>query len=201
MYTPPAFKVDDPELIRQFVRENSFGILISSVDGTSIQETHTPFLLTDDSRKLFGHIARANGHWRDWEKNPRIKVIFHGPHCYVSPTFYKSVTNVPTWNYTAVSVTGKIELVSDYDEQKTFMHTLVGANESAFPDPWFLDESNDTLMKLFSAVVFFKIQITKIEAKFKLNQNKSKEDQQLVRKNLSVSESPFEQAVARLMED
>lgn len=188
-------------MIPEFIRENSFGILISSVDGRSIQDTHTPFLATDDGAYLLGHIARANGHWRDWGKNSGVKVIFHGPHCYVSPTFYESETHVPIWNYTAVSVAGEIEFVSDYDEQKTFMHTLVKANESAFTDPWFQDESNDNLMKLFSAVVFFKTRITKIEAKFKLNQNKSKEVQESVRKKLSVSQSPFEQSVARLMGD
>ena len=199
MYTPPAFKVDDPELIRSFIEENSFGILVSSVDGSSIQETHTPFLQSKDNEYLKGHIARANDHWRNWEKNAMVKVIFHGAHCYVSPNFYKSDFNVPTWNYTAVSIEGEIEIIEALAEQKVFMHALVDANESMFPEPWFLDEDNEKLMKLFSAVVFFKIRITKTEAKFKLNQNKSTEDKEAVIKRLEESGSNFENEVARLM--
>ena len=79
------------------------------------------------------------------------------------------------------------------------MHALVVAHESAFPDPWFLDESNDKLMKLFSAVVFFKVRISDTTAKFKLNQNKSEEDQQAVVEKLEASGSSFEQAIACLM--
>ncbi len=200
MYTPPAFKVDDPDLIRKFIAENSFGILVSSVDGNAIQDTHTPFLLSEDGNYLLGHLARANDHWKAWKVNAHTKVIFHGPHCYISPTFYKSDINVPTWNYTAVSIDGIIELIDDIEEQKTFMHSLVRANESAFPEPWFLDEENEQLMKLFSAVVFFKIRISNIEAKFKLNQNKPANDQMAVKERLSNSQSPFDQAVARLMD-
>ncbi|MDA0347147.1 MAG: FMN-binding negative transcriptional regulator [Verrucomicrobia bacterium] len=199
MYTPPAFKIDDPELIRSFIKENSFGILVSSVDGSSIQETHTPFLQSPGNDFLLGHVARANDHWRDWNKNPKVKVIFHGPHCYVSPTFYKSDFNVPTWNYSTVSISGTIEITDSLQEQKAFMHALVDANESAFSEPWFLDEGNEKLMKLFSAVVFFKVRIHETTAKFKLNQNKSEEDQRAVIEKLEVSGSPFEQAVARLM--
>jgi transcriptional regulator len=112
MYLPLAFKLDEPELIRRFIEENSFGILVSSVDGSSIEETHTHLLLSEDGNRLLGHIARANDHWKAWEKNASVKVIFHGPHCYVSPTFYKSDHSVPTWNYTTVSISGVIELIA-----------------------------------------------------------------------------------------
>jgi transcriptional regulator len=92
-----------------------------------------------------------------------------------------------------------MELHGCFGEQKAFMHALVDANESAFPEPWYLDEDNDKLMKLFSAVVIFKIRITNTEAKFKLNQNKSTEDQEAVIKRLQESGSSFENEVARLM--
>jgi transcriptional regulator len=92
-------------------------------------------------------------------------------------------------------------MITELEKQKTFMRWLVSSNEYALPHPWSLDEENETLMKLFSAVVFFRIRITDIDAKFKLNQNKSKEDRQSVIDQLSQSNSPFERKVAELMEE
>ncbi|MCB1121830.1 MAG: FMN-binding negative transcriptional regulator [Verrucomicrobiae bacterium] len=199
MYTPSDFKITDPGVIRKFIKENSFGILVSSVDGSKIQETHTPLLLSEDGNFVLGHLARANSHWRDWEKNPQVKIIFHGPHCYVSPSFYTSDFNVPTWNYTAVSIEGIVEIIQSITEQREFMRQLVEENEAAFPSPWNLDEADERFIKLFSAVVFFKVRIDHLEAKFKLNQNKSEEDRLGVIKRLEASNSSFEQAVAQLM--
>lgn len=200
MYTPSLFQVTDPELIRKFIEENSFGLLLSSVDGSEIQDTHTPFLLSEDSKFLYGHIAKANPHWKDWQQNKQVKVIFHGPHCYISPSFYQSEINVPTWNYTAVSINGTIEVVEDLTEQKSFIHWLVSTHEKALPHPWSLDENNEQLMKLFQAVIFFRIRILNINAKFKLNQNKHQSDRLSVINTLTNSKSPFERKVAELIQ-
>ena len=202
VYTPAAFEVNDPTLIGQFIRQHPFGILLSSADGSSIQDSHTPFLLSNDQHTLTGHIARANGHWKDWSANPRVKVIFHGPHCYVSPADYQSDFNVPTWNYTAVSVDGDIEIVDDPGEQLSFMHSLVAEHEPAGGDAaWSLDESDDKMMSLLDAVVFFRIRISNIQAKFKLNQNKSAEDRNRVIEKLLKSSSAFDRSVGALMRD
>ncbi|MDG2166797.1 MAG: FMN-binding negative transcriptional regulator [Opitutales bacterium] len=171
MYTPSFFEVDDPELIRTFIEENNFGLIVSSKDGSSIQETLTPFLFSSDENIVLGHIARANPHWKEWNENKRVKIIFQGPHCYISPNYYQSSINVPTWNYTAVSMEG--EIVEDLSEQKAFMHWLVDKHEQSLPHPWRFDEANEQFLKLFDAVVFFKVRITKTTAKFKLNQNKA----------------------------
>ena len=200
MYTPQLFQVTDPEVIRAFIEENSFGLLISSLDGSEIQDTHTPLLLSEDSKYLYGHIARANSHWKDWEQNKQVKVIFHGPHCYVSPTYYQSELNVPTWNYTAVSIKGEIELIEDLEQQKSFMHWLVNTHEMSLPHPWKFDETNELFMKLFKAVVFFRIRVLDITAKFKLNQNKELSDQQSVASKLASSDSSFDRKVAELMQ-
>ena len=202
MYTPNLFKISDPELIRAFIEENNFGIIVSSVDGTSIQETHTPFLLlSKDSKYLSGHMARANPQWKGWVTNQRAKVIFHGPHCYISPNYYQSEFNVPTWNYTAVSVEGEIEFIEDIHEQKAFMHWLVNEHEQNLPQPWKLDEENEQYIKLFKAVVFFRVRITCMTAKFKLNQNKSEADRESVIGQLSGSPSAFERRVAELIKE
>ncbi len=94
MYTPPKFKVEDPEVIGNFIREHAFGLLLT-VSGTEIHDTHTPFVLTDDGH-LLGHIARANPQWSHWTADTVAKVIFSGPHAYISPNYYASEFNVPT---------------------------------------------------------------------------------------------------------
>lgn len=201
MYTPNLFKVTDPTLIRAFIEDNSFGIIVSSLDGSSIQETHTPFLLSKDSRYLLGHLARANPQWRSWNKNRHVKVIFHGPHCYISPNYYKTDNNVPTWNYTAVSIEGELEFVEEPNAQKTFLHWLVDTHEKSLPHPWKLDEDNEQYRKLLNAVVFFRVRIQNTTAKFKLNQNKAKSDRKSVIEHLASSTYPFEKRVAALMRE
>ncbi len=200
MYTPSFFEVNDPQLIRTFVEENSFGLIVSSNDGSSIQETFTPFLYATGTNNLLGHMARANPHWKEWNGNRRVKIIFQGPHCYVSPNYYSTSTNVPTWNYTAVSMEGEVEIVDDLTEQKAFMHWLVDKHEQNLPQPWRFDETNEQFMKLFSAVVFFRVRITNTTAKFKLNQNKENSDRLAVVNQLSKSDSPFERKVAALIQ-
>lgn len=200
MYTPSFFEVNDPELIRTFIEENNFGLIVSSKDGSSIHETLTPFLYSSDENVVLGHMARANPHWKEWNENRRVKIIFQGPHCYISPNYYQSSINVPTWNYTAVSMEGEVELVEDLSEQKAFMHWLVDKHEQSLPHPWRFDETNEQLLKLFNAVVFFRVRITNTTAKFKLNQNKEESDRLAVVNQLSKSDSPFERKVAALIQ-
>ena len=72
MYTPKRFKIDESEVIRSFIQENSFGILISSHDG-QIDSTHTPMYLSEDMKYVYGHIARANRQWRSWATNSSVR--------------------------------------------------------------------------------------------------------------------------------
>ncbi len=196
MYTPPAFSVSDREAVLRFLRENSFGILISR-DGETLHDTHTPFLVADDLRTLRGHIARANPQWKTWAANPRVKVIFHGPHAYISPRFYKSEFNVPTWNYTAISIDGRIRIIEDHAATLELIQNLVAQYEGAHG--WQLDPNDERNLKLLHAVVAFEIEVDHIETKFKLNQNKSPEDRESVTASLLASEDPAGRATAEMM--
>jgi len=129
-----------------------------------------------------------------------VRAVFHGPHCYISPRFYKSTFNVPTWNYTAVSVIGKISTVDSLPEQKEIIRHLIVTYEAGAEQPWRLDEADEKMMKLFEAIVCFRIEIENIEAKFKLNQNKSPEDQKSVIERLRIRGLPGDAAIADLME-
>lgn len=196
MYTPPKFKVEDPAVIETFIRENPFGLLLSCSDG-EIHDTHTPFLMKED-RTLTGHIAKANPQWKDWETDKRVKVIFTGPHTYISPGYYATDFNVPTWNYTAISVTGTLSIMEEESQVLAFLDELVAQNESGDP-AWKLDREDERYLKLLAGIVVFSISPTHIEASFKLNQNKSREDQESVVKALSGSGCPYDSGVADLI--
>lgn len=200
MYTPRYFRVDDPRLIQDFIRDNNFGILLSSDASGLIHDTHTPFLISEEGATLSGHLARANEQWKSWTNPQPVRVIFHGPHCYISPSFYQSEFNVPTWNYTAVSITGNLSLIQEPSEQMQLLQDLSEFQEAGFPRPWSIDDSDSRYQKMLAALIFFHIEITQIEAKYKLNQNKSEEDQLSVVRHLLQSPSPSDQDVGRLMQ-
>jgi len=197
MYTPQKFKVDDREVIREFINNNSFGLLLSVGDGV-IHDTHTPFIISEDGQQLLGHIAKANAQWNDWGEGSAAKVIFSGPHAYVSPHYYESEFAVPTWNYTAVSISGRINVIEDSEAKLDFLDRLTAANETS-DSPWTLDRSDERYLKLLAGIVVFSVSIDSIEASFKLNQNKSIEDQQKVVTSLTETGCPFVQGVTSLM--
>ena len=109
MYIPKAFQVSDSRVLAEFIASNSFATLISSVQG-SLFATHLPLIL-DQSRSsqgvLLGHVARANRHWQAFDGQQEALAIFHGPHAYISPSWYASSSPaVPTWNYAVAHVYG-----------------------------------------------------------------------------------------------
>lgn len=200
MYTPTRFQITDPQIIRNFIQQNSFGILLSIVDG-EIHDTHVPLVLNAEGTELMGHIAKLNEQWKGWEHDPNVKVIFHGPHTYISPRYYHQEGYVPTWNYTAVSVSGKVEIIQSRDDQLALIRDLVASYESGFPEPWQIDEGNQKMVNMLGGVVCFRITIETIEAKFKLNQDKTEEDRQSVIRHLQESGDPMSHAIAAMMEN
>jgi len=197
MYTPPHFKIDDHKRISAFIREHSFGLLLTT-DGQVIHDTHTPFLLSGKNDILLGHIARANPQWKSWRNDTKAKVIFTGPHAYISPSNYTSEFNVPTWNYTAVSISGTVSIIEEENAKLEFLDQLTAQYESK-SDPWTLDQNDERYLKLLSAIVVFQISMDDIETSFKLNQNKTNEDQESVITALQQSGCPYDAEIASLM--
>ena len=196
MYIPPKFKIDDPAVIRSFIGENSFALLLS-LSGADIHDTHTPFVYSDEGH-LLGHIAKANPQWKSWNKESKAKVIFTGPHSYISPDYYVSEFAVPTWNYTAVSITGHIKIIEEEDLVLQFLDRLISDNETS-NSPWVLDRTDQRYMKLLSGIIVFSVSIDSVEASFKMNQKKSKEDQFKVVDSLSITGCPFDRDVANII--
>ena len=199
MYTPHNFRETNPSVIISFIRKHSFGVLLTG-HGDKLTPTYTPFVLSDDENYLYGHIAKANPQWKDWQPSTTATVLFTGPHCYISPSYYASEFNVPTWNYTAISVSGQLSVVDEETQIVDFIESLIALHESKRSDSWTLDHSDQRYMQLLSSIVVFQIEISDLKAAFKLSQNKSLEDQQSVISHLRESNSTAQHQVASMME-
>src|ERR1700680_4492985 len=108
MYIPERFREDDKAILKTFIREHSFGILVTQGDDAPCA-THLPFLYNAERGHyglLSAHMARANPQWQSFASEREALVIFQGPHAYISPSWYDVAASVPTWNYAAVHVYG-----------------------------------------------------------------------------------------------
>ncbi|MCM3690941.1 FMN-binding negative transcriptional regulator [Neobacillus niacini] len=198
MYIPKYFKIDDEEVNYDFIETYSFATLFSQHNGEPYA-THLPLILKKSEDALYGHFARPNEQWKDAE-NQQVLVVFQGPHCYVSPSWYEtSKAAAPTWNYVSIHLLGKLEIVED---QKVILDTL---NDMVYkyeePDSSYNlnDVDPNYIQGMAKGIVAFKIKITKIEAKAKLSQNHPVERQELIIKHLESTAKHDNIKVASLM--
>ena len=201
MYIPEHFRVRDHADAISFMCANPFAILVSSTDEDPFA-THLPVFVrrTDDQLVIHGHVAKANAHWRHLEQQPACLTIFHGPHAYVSASNYTARENVPTWNYGAVHVYGNARVLASVEELQGVLHELMGAFEPAYAEQW--ASLNRTYReRMLSHIVGFEIAVTKIEAKFKLSQNRTREEQANVVTSLENAADTAVSGVARLMRE
>jgi len=197
MYTPASFKVDDKEAIYDFIEQNSFATLFSTLHGLPYA-THLPILLDRSKGCLMGHMAKANPQWQ--ETSHDVLVTFHGPHSYISPSWYETDQAVPTWNYIAVHVTGKFNLIEDRNELTDILKQTVNVYESNRPQPWKMSSLDPGLLHhLSNAIVGFQIEMTTIEGKWKLSQNHSHERRQRVIHALEAKEDENSRKIADWM--
>jgi transcriptional regulator len=172
MYVPPHFAETDTARLHDFIERNSFGLLVSGVDGAPFA-THLPLLLDRGAGPhgtLIGHVARANPQWRELPDRPAL-AVFSGPHAYVSPTWYEAENVVPTWNYVAVHATGPVQLVEDPGELFDIVRRTVERYEAAQPRPWLLGAPSTFTDRLLAQIVGFRLPIERLEGKWKLSQN------------------------------
>lgn len=200
MYIPEHFKETNSERISALIEVNSFGMLVTAPDGAPFV-SHLPFIFdraAGSKGKLLCHMARANPQWQDFSSCSEVLVVFQGPHAYVSPSWYSS-PGVPTWNYAVVHLRGKPRLIESESELEALVEQLTHVYESHMPSPWKTNLAGERRTKLLNMIVGFEIEITDIQAKFKLSQNRPPEDRQSVVEKLSQSSNQTEVAVAKLM--
>ncbi len=178
MYIPPYSKNQNEEEIKDFIRQNGFGILINQLEEKPCA-THIPMMLSEDRHKISGHLARGNKQWKSFDAHPDVLAIFSGPHTYISSSWYDH-ENVPTWNYIAVHVTGQIKIIEGEKLLESLKH-LTNKYEKPSAKPITVEGmSPGYLKKELLGIVGFEITITKIEATYKLSQNRDKENHQRV---------------------
>jgi transcriptional regulator len=199
VYIPEHFRVPDHSDAIAFMRANPFAILVSSTDDGPFA-THLPVFVNaaGDQLLIRGHVAKANPHWRHLEHNPTCMTIFHGPHAYVSASNYVTRENVPTWNYGAVHVYGNARTFASPEDLQGILHQLMGTFEPAYAEQWG-SLTAAYRERMLSHIVGFEITVTKIEAKFKLSQNRTKEEQTNVITSLEKAEDTAISGVSRLM--
>jgi len=201
MYIPPAFRVEDPSKLAAFIQSYSFATLISH-DGNAAFASHLPMLFRPKvglRGTLVSHMARANPQWQHFAPGSEILAIFHGPHSYISPSWYQTKIAVPTWNYAAVHAYGVPTVFSEHERVVALLRETISAYEASFKQPWAGDLPDDYRDKLMQSIVAFEIPISRIEGKFKLGQNRPAADSQGVFDVLSRSDAAESRALARLM--
>lgn len=201
MYIPATFAEADLTKLHDFIEQNSFGILVSQVDGLHFG-THLPFLLDRTAGPhgtLVGHMARANPQWREAAGQIAL-AIFSGPHAYISPTWYEAEQVVPTWNYTAVHVYGRLQVIEEKESLLQIVQAMVRFYEQAMPRPWSFDPSSPFVERMLAQIVGFRIEVEKIEGKWKLNQNHPAQRRKKVIRALQERTDENAQALAALMQ-
>jgi transcriptional regulator len=200
MYVPAHFAETDPEKLAAVIGDYNFGILVSA-GPQGLFATHLPFV-PDPARPrelLHAHMARANPHWRDLAENGEALAIFQGPHAYVSAAWYATRPKVPTWNYIALHVYGRVRLRNEPQEILETLALTVRHQEAGRAEPWRMeDQPEQFLTGMARGVVALELAVTRIEGKFKLSQNRSREDQRRVVEHLGTSTDPVDRALGEL---
>ena len=175
MHVPKLYREEDREKILEFLRRNDFATLVT-YDGEKPVASHLLMEIVEERDRLFvnGHMSKANPQWRQLEKTSEVLVIFQGPHTYISATWYNHL-NVPTWNYQSVHVYGKPRLIKDHEESYGILKRLIDRYETN--SPYKLETlRQDFVQKEMKGIAAFQIEVTKLEASYKLSQNRSDED-------------------------
>ncbi len=171
MYVPAAFAEPNTTRLHEFMRRHSFAVLTTHGD-LGLVASHLPLLFDADAGPqghLLGHMARANPQWKGVEGE--VLVIFSGPHSYVSPAWYEEGGTVPTWNYVAVHAYGTFHLVETRDGLLDILRRSVLTYEAPRAESWAFDESEPHIDGMLKAIIGFRIEITRLEGKWKLSQN------------------------------
>lgn len=197
MYIPTHFRISDETLIFDIMKEYSFATLFSQYNGMPFA-THLPLILNADHTYLYGHFSRQNPHWEDINRQT-VLAVFHGPHCYISPSWYETNAAVPTWNYVTVHTYGEIELLEDGQELKNSLDEMVLKYETTDSRYKLQNVDADFLAGMYMGIQGFKIKINKLEGKAKLSQNHPLQRRELIVNQLEQSPHSNEQKIASLM--
>jgi transcriptional regulator len=200
MYLPPHFEVKDLERLDVLAAHDSFATLVSQHEGLPFA-THMPVLYRRDGAdvRLLGHWARRNPQWQTLD-GQTVLCILHGPHAYVSPNFYPDpASRVPTWNYAAAHLYGRIRVFEGADELLAMVSTLADRYEQGSERPWSLAAAEPKLRALSAGIVGFEMAVDRVQMTFKLNQNHPQANRDGVARAFLASDDPDARLLGRWM--
>ena len=197
MYSPPYNRVEDRAELLEFMRANNFVVLVTGTGGT-LHASHLPATVheKDGEIAIDMHMARNNAQWREF-LDEEVLVVFPGPHAYISPRWYEEKERVPTWNYAAVHAYGIPKVISGKAEKHASQRRLVAAMDPQWL-PKFDALSETYVSSMLEGIVNFEIPVTRIETRWKLSQNRSRREMELIAAALDKSADSVERSLAAL---
>lgn len=200
MHVPKYFQVDDFKEIEKFIQSNSFGMIVT-VDQRKPIATHVPLVLDKkgDDYYISGHLAKTNPQCNTLKDNQNVLIIYQGAHSYVSSAWYEK-ENVPTWNYQAVHLYGESSILSE-EETIDDLKRLLVKYERHREDPVLWDNISENTKMQAKGIVGFKVKIHKIEAAYKMSQNRNEKDYNNIIEKLEDESNASSVAVAEVMKN
>ncbi len=200
MYVPHFNALDDTEEIRRLVDAVGSAELVTTGDDGYPRATLLPVIWEDD--RLVLHMAKANDHWRSLGSGSPALALVTGPQAYVSPAWYAAKAEhgrvVPTWNYSAVHFTGRVEVHHDADWLLDAVTRLTDLHEGRRDHPWAVTDAPARYVEgQLRGIVGIEMQIERVEAKAKLSQNRSAADRRGVVEGLRREGGPREAEMAQ----
>lgn len=199
MYIPEHYKNNNIEEAKDFIRKNSFGILVNQAEG-KICATHIPLEFdTNENGKevLVGHISKENPQWKGFASSDKVLAIFSGPHSYISSSWY-DFEGVPTWNYIAVHIYGTVKIIEG-EALLSSLKKLVDKYEANSENPVRVENLSKKTMLMTRGIVAFEIEIEEIQAKHKLSQNRDQKNYDSIIVELEKSGNNDAKAIAEEM--
>ncbi len=206
MFVPAPYRAPDGTWIAELMRDHPLALMTSNgPDGP--HATHLPIIPApggepapnEEGSVLWGHMNRANPHWKALRDNAQVLVVFTGPNAYVSPSVYRTSPAAPTWNFTAAHVRGVIQKIDSPDETLEVVRSTVRTFEAAFGTGWDMTGSMDYFHRILPAVGAFRLTVVRAEGMFKLSQEQESEVRERVRSSFAQCGQGAHQEVAAMM--
>ena len=190
MYSPSYNQLEDKPELLAFLRANNFPILVTGTGG-ALHASHLPVTIHENGAQIVidMHMAKSNAQWKEFragEMRDEVMVVFSGPHAYVSPRWYADQERVPTWNYTAVHAYGVPEIITERHAKAQSQRRLI---ESLDPE-WLPKHdalSQKYVDRMLDGIVNFSIPVARLETRWKLSQNRGRQEMELIAAALDAS--------------
>jgi transcriptional regulator len=207
MYQPPHFREDDLAVQHALIKAHPLGLLVTfGSDG--LEANPIPFVLEASASSLGtlkAHLSRANPQWRTFEPAQEALVVFQGPETYITPSWYAAKREhgkvVPTWNYAIVQARGRLTIRDDPDWLRQQITAMTEMQEGPRPEPWNVSDAPAPFVAAqLKGIVGIEIEITRIEGKWKVSQNRPEADRLGVSAGLRLSQDDASHHMAELVD-